>query len=96
VRHRSRVRPLTRGRTWISGSQKHHAHHRAVPRTGARHRVDVTFPNPAALLRLAGHVLIERHDEWDGAASRYFFEHSLALLLVDTEEVNIRELTAAR
>ena len=96
VRHRSRVRPQTRGRTWISGSQKHRAYHRAVPRTGARHRVDVTFPNPGALLRLTGQVLIEQHDEWDGAASRYLFEHSLALLLVGTEEVIIRELTAAR
>ena len=53
-----------------------------------------TFPNPAALLRLAGHVLIEQHDEWDGADRRYFSEHSMKLL-TEHEEVAIPELTAA-
>ena len=39
---------------------------------GVKRRTDVvdTFPNPAVLLRLAGHVLIEQHDEWDGADRR--------------------------
>ena len=62
-----------------------------------KRRTDVvgTFPNPAALLRLAGHVLIEQHDEWDGADRRYFSEHSMALLLAEHEEAAIPELTAA-
>ena len=54
-----------------------------------------TFPNPAALLRLAGQALIEQHDEWDGADRRYFSEHSMKLLDTETEEVAIPELNAA-
>ncbi|XPP27116.1 MAG: IS256 family transposase [Leucobacter sp.] len=62
-----------------------------------KRRTDVvgTFPNPAVLLRLAGHVLIELHDEWDGADRRYFSAHSMKLLHAQTEEVTIPELNAA-
>lgn len=46
------------------------------------------FPNPAALLRLAGSVLIEQHDEWAASDRRYFSERSMALLTTtSTDEI---------
>ena len=60
------------------------------------------FPNPAALLRLAGAVLIEQHDEWEAGDRRYFSSSSMLELKTmnnpteTIEEVNpIPELTAA-
>jgi hypothetical protein len=56
------------------------------------------FPNPAALLRLAGAVLVEAHDEWQVSERRYLSEGSMALLdspLPDPKEVATPALLTA-
>lgn len=62
-----------------------------------KRRTDVVgvFPNPAALLRLAGAVLVEQHEEWDIGERRYLAEHSRKPIDKRPEEVTPAELAAA-
>jgi putative transposase len=60
-----------------------------------KRRTDVVdvFPNPAALLRLAGSVLVETHDEWQVSDRRYLSEGSMALLDKATNTTNKKVAT---
>ena len=46
------------------------------------------FPHDAAVLRLAGAVLIEAHDEWQVAERRYLSEGSMAKLAATGDDAN--------
>ncbi len=54
-----------------------------------KRRTDVVgvFPNPEALLRLAGSVLVETHDEWAVTDRRYLSENSMKILTSPRKEV---------
>ena len=57
-------------------------------------RRDEADANPAALLRLAGAVLVEQHDEWEAGDRRYFSESSmLELKTMNDPTTTIEETT---
>jgi putative transposase len=63
-----------------------------------KRRTDVVgiFPNEAAILRLAGAVLLELHDEWQVAERRYLAEGSMALLDRAGDDDPTKEVDGAR
>jgi len=63
-----------------------------------KRRSDVVgiFPNEAAVLRLAGAVLLEVHDEWAIAERRYLAEGSMALLDGVPDDDSTKEVDGAK
>jgi len=68
---------------------------RTVPRKREVPPAVGVFPNPEALLRLVGAVLIEQHDEWAVTDRRYFAEHTMAALAAKTMATTPVTLTLA-
>jgi hypothetical protein len=67
----------------------------STARSAAAPNVVGIIPNDAALLRLAGSLLIEQNDEWS-VARRYLSQESLELVLADEPATReVAQLTPA-